>query len=104
MVGYTFSPMHLSLSLFTYTHIHTHRGQQTIRSYWRNYYEQTDGLIWVIDSADTRRLKDCKAELQQLLEQEVCVCVYVCLYVRVYVCLCVCLFVVASLYTHTQLL
>lgn len=22
-------------------------GQQTIRSYWRNYFEQTDGLIWV---------------------------------------------------------
>lgn len=23
-------------------------GQQTIRSYWRNYFEQTDGLIWVV--------------------------------------------------------
>ena len=27
-----------------------------LRSYWRNYFEATDGLIWVVDSADTRRL------------------------------------------------
>ena len=32
-------------------------GQQTIRSYWRNYYEQTDGLMFVIDSADQRRME-----------------------------------------------
>jgi ADP-ribosylation factor-like protein 2 len=45
-------------------------GQQTIRSYWRNYFEQTDGLIWVIDSADRWRMEDCKNELQNLLSQE----------------------------------
>jgi len=45
-------------------------GQQTIRSYWRNYYEQTDGLIFVIDSAHQRRLTEVKQELQQLLKQE----------------------------------
>jgi ADP-ribosylation factor-like protein 2 len=22
-------------------------GQKTLRPYWRNYYEKTDGLIWV---------------------------------------------------------
>ncbi|POM71820.1 ADP-ribosylation factor-like protein 2 [Phytophthora palmivora] len=38
-------------------------GQQTIRSYWRNYFEQTDGIVWVVDSADRRRLEDCKREL-----------------------------------------
>ena len=27
-------------------------GQKTIRTYWRNYFETTDGLIWVVDSAD----------------------------------------------------
>ena len=46
-------------------------GQKTIRSYWRNYFEQTDGLIWVVDSVDRRRLRDCKAELLGLLSQEV---------------------------------
>jgi len=45
-------------------------GQQTIRSYWRNYFEQTDGLIWVVDSADRVRLNDCKRELDVLMEQE----------------------------------
>jgi len=45
-------------------------GQKTIRSFWRNYFEQTDGLIWVVDSADRRRLADCKAELLTILTQE----------------------------------
>ncbi len=45
-------------------------GQQTIRSYWRNYFEATDGLVWVVDSADRRRLDICKAELHALLLQE----------------------------------
>jgi ADP-ribosylation factor-like protein 2 len=45
-------------------------GQVTIRSYWRNYFEKTDGLIWVVDSADSRRLLQCKEELHALLGQE----------------------------------
>jgi len=32
---------------------------------------QTDGLIWVVDSADRRRLRDCKEELFSVLKQEV---------------------------------
>ena len=42
-------------------------GQKTIRSYWKNYFEQTDGLIFVVDSADRRRMADCRAELATLL-------------------------------------
>ena len=30
-------------------------GQKSLRSYWKNYFETTDGLIWVVDSADKRR-------------------------------------------------
>ncbi|KAJ3314618.1 ADP-ribosylation factor-like protein 2 [Blyttiomyces sp. JEL0837] len=46
-------------------------GQKSIRSYWRNYFEQTDGLIWVVDSADRPdRLQDCKKELAALLQEE----------------------------------
>ncbi|KAI9281590.1 ADP-ribosylation factor family-domain-containing protein [Sporodiniella umbellata] len=45
-------------------------GQKSIRSYWRNYFEQTDALVWVVDSADRLRLNDCKKELQQLLQEE----------------------------------
>jgi small GTP-binding protein len=45
-------------------------GQKTLRPYWRNYYEKTDGLIWVVDSADLARLEDCKQELHALLQEE----------------------------------
>jgi len=45
-------------------------GQKSLRSYWRNYFESTDGLIWVVDSADRRRLQDCKQELEALLLEE----------------------------------
>lgn len=46
-------------------------GQQTIRAYWRNYFEQTDGVVWVVDSVDRWRLEDCRRELFALLSQEV---------------------------------
>lgn len=45
-------------------------GQKSLRSYWRNYFESTDGLIWVVDSADKRRLDDCRKELHALLKEE----------------------------------
>uniref|UniRef100_A0A3Q3KDJ0 ADP-ribosylation factor-like protein 2 n=1 Tax=Monopterus albus TaxID=43700 RepID=A0A3Q3KDJ0_MONAL len=45
-------------------------GQKSLRSYWRNYFESTDGLVWVVDSADRLRLGDCKQELSTLLLEE----------------------------------
>lgn len=45
-------------------------GQKSLRSYWRNYFERTDGLMWVVDSADRLRLEDCKQELSVLLKEE----------------------------------
>ncbi|CAH1792037.1 unnamed protein product [Owenia fusiformis] len=45
-------------------------GQKSLRSYWRNYFESTDGLIWVVDSADRRRLQDTRQELDALLLEE----------------------------------
>uniref|UniRef100_A0A8D2CWG5 ADP-ribosylation factor-like protein 2 n=1 Tax=Sciurus vulgaris TaxID=55149 RepID=A0A8D2CWG5_SCIVU len=45
-------------------------GQKSLRSYWRNYFESTDGLIWVVDSADRQRMQDCQRELQSLLVEE----------------------------------
>ncbi|XP_069821616.1 ADP-ribosylation factor-like protein 2 isoform X2 [Dendropsophus ebraccatus] len=45
-------------------------GQKSLRSYWRNYFESTDGLIWVVDSADRARLQDCAQELSGLLLEE----------------------------------
>jgi ADP-ribosylation factor-like protein 2 len=45
-------------------------GQKSLRSYWRNYFECTDGLVWVVDSADRMRLEACKNELGVLLLEE----------------------------------
>ena len=46
-------------------------GQKTLRAYWRNYFEQTDGVVLVVDSTDRERLRDCAVELHQLLQEEV---------------------------------
>ncbi|CAG8561156.1 27322_t:CDS:2, partial [Dentiscutata erythropus] len=51
-------------------HVFDVGGQKSIRTYWRNYFEKTDGVIWVVDSADRMRLDDCKKELQALLLEE----------------------------------
>ncbi len=45
-------------------------GQQAIRPYWKNYYENTDGLVYVVDSSDEVRLKECSETLQELLSED----------------------------------
>ncbi|KAK3905098.1 hypothetical protein C8A05DRAFT_13052 [Staphylotrichum tortipilum] len=45
-------------------------GQKTLRSYWRNYFEKTDALIWVVDATDRLRVDDCREELHGLLQEE----------------------------------
>jgi len=45
-------------------------GQRTLRPYWRNYFEQTDALVWVVDSGDRMRMQDCKEELHSLLLED----------------------------------
>ena len=42
-------------------------GQQVIREYWDNYFEGRDALVYVIDSADTKRVEEAKTELKKLL-------------------------------------
>lgn len=51
-------------------------GQKTLRSYWNNYFSGTDGLVFVIDSADAKRLKESGVELQELLQVFCCFLVY----------------------------
>lgn len=46
-------------------------GQRTLRPYWRNYFEATDAVVWVVDSSDRMRTKDCQEELKGLLQEEV---------------------------------
>jgi ADP-ribosylation factor-like protein 2 len=47
-------------------------GQRTLRTYWKNYFEKTDTLIWVVDATDRERIDDCRLELEGLLLEEVC--------------------------------
>ncbi|GAA5870148.1 hypothetical protein JCM8547_006901 [Rhodosporidiobolus lusitaniae] len=45
-------------------------GQISLRPYWRNYFEQTDAVVWVVDSSDRARMGDCREELHGLLKEE----------------------------------
>lgn len=45
-------------------------GQKALRAYWTNYYDQVNGIVWVIDSADLARLTETGFELAALLEEE----------------------------------
>ena len=45
-------------------------GQRAIRTYWKNYYQNTDGLIYVVDSSDEERLAESKEELLAILVEE----------------------------------
>lgn len=49
-------------------------GQKTLRSYWKNYFEKTDTLIWVVDATDRLRVDLCRDELAGLLLEEVRIC------------------------------
>ncbi|KAI8845248.1 ADP-ribosylation factor family-domain-containing protein [Chytriomyces cf. hyalinus JEL632] len=45
-------------------------GQTSIRPYWRCYYQNTDAIIYVIDSTDRDRLSISKDELLAMLQEE----------------------------------
>lgn len=53
-------------------------GQRTLRPYWRNYFEQTDAIVWVVDSGDRMRMRDCREELHNLLLEDVTYVPYAC--------------------------
>lgn len=45
-------------------------GQSKIRPYWKNYFENTDALIYVIDCSDRRRLIETGNEFAELIADE----------------------------------
>ena len=45
-------------------------GQKTIRPYWRNYYENTEALIYVVDAADRKRVDEAGYELNEILGED----------------------------------
>lgn len=44
-------------------------GQDQLRPLWRHYYNGTDCLIFVVDSADYERLPEAKRELHKILNE-----------------------------------
>uniref|UniRef100_A0A8C8RWA5 ADP-ribosylation factor-like protein 14 n=1 Tax=Pelusios castaneus TaxID=367368 RepID=A0A8C8RWA5_9SAUR len=45
-------------------------GQQKMRKFWCNYFENADGLLYVVDSTDKQRLEDSKKEFELILKNE----------------------------------
>jgi hypothetical protein len=46
-------------------------GSDPVRELWRLYYSVSEGLIFVVDSVDRRRLVEARTELHKALEEEV---------------------------------
>jgi len=45
-------------------------GQDKIRVLWKHYYQNTDGLIFVVDSNDRDRIEDSAEELKKMLAED----------------------------------
>ena len=42
-------------------------GQDKIRPLWRHYYQNTQGLIFVVDSSDRERIQESHDELHKMV-------------------------------------
>lgn len=45
-------------------------GQDKIRPLWRHYFQNTQGLIYVVDSNDRDRIEEARDELKKMLSEE----------------------------------
>nr|XP_002130554.1 ADP-ribosylation factor 4-like [Ciona intestinalis] len=45
-------------------------GQDKIRPLWRHYYQNTQGIIFVVDSNDRERLEEARDELHKMIQEE----------------------------------
>ncbi|OUC39801.1 ADP-ribosylation factor family protein [Trichinella nativa] len=45
-------------------------GQDKIRPLWRHYFQNTQGLIFVVDSNDRERIEESREELQKMLQED----------------------------------
>jgi len=45
-------------------------GQDKIRPLWRHYFQNTQGIIFVIDSNDRDRVSEARDELQRMLNED----------------------------------
>ena len=45
-------------------------GQDKIRQLWKHYYQNTQALIYVVDSSDKERVEIAREELQKMLSED----------------------------------
>lgn len=45
-------------------------GQDRIRPLWRHYFQNTQGLIFVVDSNDRERLSEAQDEMSKMLQED----------------------------------
>ncbi len=45
-------------------------GQDKIRPLWRHYFQNTQGLIFVVDSNDRERVGEARDELHRMLQED----------------------------------
>lgn len=45
-------------------------GQMKMRAHWRNFYQDTAGIVFVVDSSDVKRLDEAKRVLEQTLKSD----------------------------------
>ncbi|KXN64655.1 ADP-ribosylation factor [Conidiobolus coronatus NRRL 28638] len=45
-------------------------GQDKIRPLWRHYFQNTQGIIFVVDSNDRDRVNEAREELQRMLNED----------------------------------
>lgn len=45
-------------------------GQDKIRPLWRHYFQNTQGIIFVVDSNDRERVSEAREELQRMLNED----------------------------------
>jgi len=45
-------------------------GQDKIRPLWRHYFQNTQGIIFVVDSSDRERIVEAREELHKMLSEE----------------------------------
>ena len=79
MVNITNVALFLQFSIFTGFNVETVEyknicftvwdvgGQDKIRPLWRHYFQNTQGLIFVVDSNDRERIGEAQEELQKMV-------------------------------------
>lgn len=45
-------------------------GQDKIRPLWRHYYQNTQGIIFVVDSNDRERIEEARDELKRMMSED----------------------------------